>query len=65
MVQVKGHFETVRLIGVYTPETRDTRKPVERFGKEASRFTTSLLKGQRVRLEIQTVPTSRDRYGRL
>jgi len=38
---------------------------VERFGKEASQFTASVLKNQRVRLEIQTVPTRRDRYGRL
>jgi micrococcal nuclease len=65
VVQVKGHPETFRLIGVNTPETKDPRKPVERFGKEASRFTTSLLKNQLVRLEIQKVPTSRDRYGRL
>lgn len=65
VVQVNGHAETVRLIGVDTPETKDTRKPVEYFGKEASRFTASLVKGQRVRLEIQTSPTSRDRYGRL
>jgi len=28
-------------------------------------FPASLLRGQRVRLEIQTSPTSRDRYGRL
>jgi len=55
----------VRLIGLDTPETKDPRKPVERFGKEASQFTASLLKGQRVRLEVQTVPASRDRYGRL
>jgi micrococcal nuclease len=53
------------LIGVDTPETKEPRKPVERFGKEASRFTASLLKKQLVRLEIQTVPTSRDRFGRL
>jgi len=33
--------------------------------KEASRFTASLVKGQRVRLEIQTSPTSRDKYGRI
>ena len=38
---------------------------MEYFGKEVNRFTTSLLKGQRVRLEIQIVPTSRDRYSRL
>jgi micrococcal nuclease len=65
VVQVNSHPETVRLIGVDTPETKDPRKPVERFGKEASRFTASLLQSQLVRLEIQTVPTSRDRYGRL
>jgi len=65
VVQVNGHPETVRLIGVETPETKEPRKPVEYFGKEASRFTSSLVKGQRVRLEIQTSPTSRDRYGRL
>src|SRR5271157_3490856 len=65
VVQVNGHPETVRLIGVDTPETKDPRKPVEYFGKEASRFTASLVKGQQVRLEIQTSPTSRDKYGRL
>ena len=41
VVQVNGHPETVRLIGVDTPETKDPRKPVEYFGKEASRFTAS------------------------
>ena len=46
VVQVNGHAETVRLIGVDTPEAKDPRKPVERFGKEASRFTASLLKNQ-------------------
>jgi micrococcal nuclease len=65
LVQIQGHPQTVRLIGVDPPETQDPRKPVQYFGKEASLLTASLLKGQRVRLEIQTVPTSRDRYGRL
>jgi micrococcal nuclease len=65
VVQVKGHPETVRLIGVDTPEIVDPRKPVQYFGKEASEFTTSLISGKLVRLEIQTAPTSRDRYGRL
>jgi len=35
-VQVNRHPETIRLIGVDTPETKDPRKPVEYFGKEAS-----------------------------
>jgi Staphylococcal nuclease homologue len=31
--------EKVRLIGVDTPETKDPRKPVQYFGKEATAFT--------------------------
>jgi micrococcal nuclease len=31
--------ERVRLIGVDTPETVHPKKPVEKFGKEASAFT--------------------------
>jgi micrococcal nuclease len=41
----------VRLIGIDTPETVDPRRPVERFGKEASDFTRQLLAGKRVRVE--------------
>ena len=65
VVQVKGHPETVRLIGVDTPETKDPRKPVSILRQGSQRIHGHLLNGQRVRLEIQTVPTSRDRYGRL
>src|SRR4029453_11456196 len=42
--------ERVRLIGVDTPETVHPRKPVERFGHEASAFTTRRLQGQQVHL---------------
>jgi micrococcal nuclease len=41
----------VRLIGVDTPETVDPRRPVQRFGKEASAFTKRLLTGKDVRVE--------------
>jgi len=44
--------EKVRLIGVDTPETKDPRKPVQYFGKEASEFTRGLVEGQKVRLEF-------------
>lgn len=54
--------ERVRLIGVDTPETKHPRKPVERFGKEASAFTRRLVEGHRVRLEYDQA--RRDRYGR-
>ena len=52
----------VRLIGVDTPETVNTRRPVEFFGREASGFTKRLLEGRSVRLEYDRERT--DRYGR-
>ena len=54
--------ERVRLIGVDTPETVHPNKPVERFGKEASAFTTKLVQGKRVRMEYDWQRT--DKYGR-
>lgn len=64
VVRMDGHDERVRLIGVDTPETKDPRKPVQCFGKEASGFTSNLLpKGTRVRLERDV--EERDRYDRL
>ena len=55
---------TVRLVGVNTPETVHPTKPVEHYGKEASRFTTNLLKGEKVYLAGEPLPGALDRYGR-
>jgi micrococcal nuclease len=55
--------ETVRLLGVDTPETVHPSRPVERFGKEASDFTRERLLGQGVYLAFDW--DLRDRYGRL
>lgn len=52
----------IRLIGVDTPETVDPRRPVQRFGKEASDFLKRLVEGQRVRLEYDQ--ERRDAYNR-
>lgn len=60
-VVVEG-IGTVRLIGVDTPETVDPRRPVQRFGKEASAFARTLLAGKRVRVAYDRDRT--DRYGR-
>jgi len=49
---VLGTGERIRLIGVDTPETVHPKKPVERFGKEASEFTRRMVEGKRVRLEF-------------
>ena len=56
--------ERVRLIGVDTPETVAEDRPVGCFGKEASRFTASVVPpGTAVRLVGDA--EQRDRYGRL
>lgn len=57
-------YQTVRLIGVDTPEVVHPEKPVEPFGPEASDFTERKLKGQRVRLEFEPA-NQYDRYDRL
>lgn len=57
-----GGTDTVRLLGVDTPETHHPRKPVECFGPEAARFTRRALEGRAVRLEYDV--ERRDRYGR-
>jgi micrococcal nuclease len=54
--------EKVRLIGVDTPETKDPRKPVQYFGKEATAFTQRVVEGKRVRLEYDQ--QRQDKYGR-
>lgn len=54
---------TLRLIGIDTPETKDPRKPVQCFGKEASQYATDNLKGKKVYLEFD--PANRiDKYNR-
>jgi micrococcal nuclease len=59
-----GGEEPVRLIGIDTPETKDPRKPVQCYGREAAARTAALLpRGTRVRLERDV--EARDRYGRL
>ena len=58
-----GSVETVRLLGVDTPEVVDPRKPVQCFGHAASAYTASRLVGRRVTLELDAEP--RDKYGRL
>jgi micrococcal nuclease len=54
----------VRLIGVDTPETKDPRKPIQAFGKEASKFTKDLVLGKRVRLTFDSPAHPMDHFGR-
>lgn len=55
--------QTVRLLGIDTPETKDPRRPVGCFGKEASNETKKLLFGKEIILQKDVSET--DKYGRL
>jgi micrococcal nuclease len=58
-----GAHDTVRLLGVDTPETHHPTKPVQCYGQEASDYTRARLLGQPVTLERDA--ETRDIYGRL
>ena len=62
-VWVGNALETVRYIGVDTPETVHPNRGVEPYGKAASEFNRGLVEGRQVRLEFDV--EQRDRYGRL
>lgn len=55
--------ETVRYIGIDTPETVDPKRPVGCYGKEASNKNKELVLGKAVTLEKDVSET--DKYGRL
>jgi micrococcal nuclease len=64
VVDVGGQEESVRLIGIDTPESVAPGRPVECFGPEAKDRTARLLpEGTVVRLERDV--EARDRYDRL
>lgn len=62
-VEIDGKVESVRYIGIDTPETIDPRKPVQCFGIEAAKKNKELAEGKMVRLEKDI--TNRDKYDRL
>lgn len=65
LVDLYGQTETVRLIGVDTPETHHPSKPVQCFGPEASKYLEDKLEGEYVRLEADALSDNKDRYDRL
>jgi micrococcal nuclease len=62
-VSLSDHVEKVRYIGVNTPEIHHPRRGEEPGGREAAAENAALVRGQRVRLELDV--QARDRYGRL
>ena len=62
-VALDGQDETVRYIGIDTPESVKPGTPVQCFAKAASAANERLVAGRRVRLAYDA--ERRDRYGRL
>lgn len=64
-INYNGKNEKVRLIGLDTPETKDPRKPIQCFGREATAKMTELAENKNIRLEFDKTQGERDKYGRL
>ena len=62
-VRLESGVETVRYIGVNTPEVHHPTRGAEPGGQEASAVNRELVAGKRVRLELDV--QVRDRHGRL
>ncbi len=63
-VNIGGHRERVRLIGIDTPETKKPNTPGQCYGPEATKFTKSLLAAD-APLHLERDVVARDDYGRM
>lgn len=64
-VDMNGKTETIRFIGVDTPETHKPNTPVQCYGPDAAKHTKKLIGTSKVRLQSDALSSDRDRYGRL
>lgn len=64
-VQMDGKTESIRMIGLDTPETHKPNSPVQCYGPAAAAFTKNLIGSSKVRLQADEKSTNRDRYNRL
>jgi micrococcal nuclease len=66
VVDMNGTSETIRFIGVDTPETHKPNTPVQCGGPEAAAYTKQRLQAYgQVRLQSDALSSNRDRYNRL
>lgn len=65
VVAIDGKDETVRLIGIDTPEIAHGNTKTECFGQEAKSKAKEILSGKKVRLENDESQSNRDKYGRI
>lgn len=66
-VRMDDKVETIRFIGIDTPETHKPNTPVQCYGPAAAAHTQNVIKaaGGKVRLVSDSLSTNRDRYNRL
>lgn len=64
-VSLNDKEETVRLLGIDTPEVPNPYKPTGCFGKEASDKTKNILANNKVYLIPDPMSSDKDKYGRL
>ena len=64
-INYNGKDEKIRFIGLDTPETKDPRKPIQCFGREATAKMIEFAENKNVRLEFDKTQGERDKYGRL
>jgi micrococcal nuclease len=64
-VLINNKEDTVRLIGIDSPEVVDDEKPVQCFGKEASSKAKEILSSKTIVLESDPTQGNRDEYGRI
>lgn len=65
VVAINGDKDTVRILGINTPETKTAPQGEECFGAEASTEAKRLLQGALVTLETDSSQDTRDKYNRL
>lgn len=64
-VKMGDTTESVRMIGVDTPETHKPNSPVQCYGPAAAAYTKTLIGSSQVRLQADPKSQNRDRYNRL
>ena len=66
IINSKNETKTVRFLAVDTPESDHAIEKVEKYGKEAGKYTCDLLtKAKKITLEFDKNSDKEDKYGRL
>lgn len=65
IVEMEGQSETVRLLGIDTPEVDPQYNPIECYGRQATDATKDKVLNQTVSLETDTTQGKRDKFDRI